>query len=80
MSDIRKRLEELNKQEQALSIEKLALESFAKMGRFILAIPGYNRILYEPKTESEAKRDAANAARLATNTEPVPLRFDLPTK
>lgn len=74
MSEIAKREAEIEKQRRFLEIEALALRSFRKTGRFELAIPGYKRMVWVPRNESDAQGCARHAARIATTAKPLPLR------
>ncbi len=53
-------------------VELMALDAFRKTGRFILAIPGYQRIEYMPRDESQAAQDAQFAASYAVNAPRAP--------
>lgn len=69
------REKEIAEARRRFDIEALALKSFRETGQFTLAIQGYHRQQWKPKTESEAVAMASHAAFVATNTEPLPLRF-----
>lgn len=63
------------KEQRRLEIEALALKSFRETGQFTLAIPGYRRMQWTPKTESEAAAQASHAAWIAANAEAQPLKL-----
>lgn len=63
------------KEQRRLEVEALALKSFRETGQFTLAIPGYRRMQWMPRTESEAAAQASHAAWVAINTEPQALKL-----
>ena len=72
---IKEREAEIRKTMTALKVEEMALKAFKEIGKFTLAIPGYQRMEFRPQQESEAERAAKRAGWLAANTEKLPLKL-----
>lgn len=71
------REKDLAEQRRRFDVELMALKSFRETGQFTLAIPGYRRMQWVPKTESEAVTMAGHAAFVSMNTKPLPVRFSM---
>ena len=75
MSPFSEREAAIDRERRRLDVEAMALRFFNEAGQFTLAIPGYQRMQWRPKTESEALRDAKQAADMAVNTPPLPMSY-----